>query len=226
MEERFSHEFITWKHTTPVGIKVEEVFGMDSRSGNVWLQMAKQIYGEQGETGFREIDHFENGAPYLPDLKARISVTHTNHFFAVASLPKTPEIALDSFNPRSAMGIDAEPLDRNQVIKVRPKFLSENEQKMIPSDKVTENLIAWTSKEALYKAAFTPGLDFCTDLIILKLPQLDLNPSPIPEYSVGEAVIKFPDNTQQEMRLYSYQSYGCCVTIAFSPKCATFKKRM
>lgn len=222
MEERFNHDFVTWHHKTPVGIKVDEIFGMDSKSGKVWIELARQIYAEQGEPNYRVIGHFPNGAPFLEGYAGRISITHTSHFFAVASLPKTPEINLELLNTRTAMGIDAEAFDRSQVLKVRTKFLSEKELSFIQEEDIISNIIAWTSKEALYKAALTPGIDFKNAIQIKSLPQIS---SADNTYSLGEAVIILPDSAElerMEMKLYSYSSYNCCVTLAFSPKCAKF----
>ena len=227
MVERFPDEFVTWRHKTLVGIKVDEVFGMDSKNGKVWVEMAKQIYSELGEPNYRIIEHFSNGAPRLDNYPGRISLTHTSHFLAVASLPKTPEVNIDCFNSRTAMGIDAEPLDRAQVVKVRNKFLSEKELDLIPENNLQDNILAWTSKEALYKAAFIEPLDFRNALEILKLPTLQDDPVNGSLDKLGEAMIHFPEDSNmdsQVMKLFSYSSYDCCVTIAFSPKCARFGK--
>lgn len=225
MDEIFTDEFVTWRHKTPIGVKVDEIFGMDRKSGKIWLELAKQIFGEQGESDFRVIGHFSNGAPFLEGYTGRISVTHTDHFLCVAFLPKTPDTDLETFNPRTAMGIDAERLDREQVLKIRDKFLSEEEKKLIPSDDIQANIIAWTSKEAVYKAALTPGLEFSKNISIIRLPQLDLYPEKKSNITLGEVKLTFPEETGLapiDMKLYSYVSYGCCVTIAVSPKCARF----
>lgn len=227
MVERFPDEFVTWHHPSPLGVKVDEVFGMDDKSGNVWRQLAMQIFCEQGEPNYRVIGHFDNGAPFIEGVKARISITHTSHFLAVASLPKTPEIDLASFNPRAAMGIDAEPLDRRQVINVRSKFLSDTELNMVPEDDLQTNIIAWTCKEALYKAALIPGLDFKNSIQLLKLPSLESDPVKANINSLGQAQIIFPEDSLwgiQPMKLFSYTSYNCCVTIAISPKANRFGK--
>ena len=227
MDERFPDEFVTWHHKTPVGVKVDEVFGMDSKKGKVWIELARQIFCEQGEPNYREIGHYENGAPFIEGYPGRISITHTSHFLAVATLPKTPEINLDGFSPRSAMGIDAENWDRQQVIKIRNRFLSDEELSTIPDNDIRLNVQAWTAKEALYKAAFYSGLDFRNDIKIITLPVVDPTPENKKTIELGKAVIKFPDASgfgSQEMKLYSYDSYGCCVTIALSMKCATFGK--
>ena len=231
MDERFPDEFVTWHHKTPLGVKVDEIFGMDSKSGRVWTELARQIYCEQGIPNYREIDHFENGAPFLCNYPGRISLSHTSHLFVVATLPKTPEVNLDSFNPRAALGIDAEPIDRKQVLKVRSKFLSEEEMRLIPEDDVQSNVLAWTSKEALYKAAMTPGLDFIKGIQIVKLPELSPDPTNAPSSSFGEAKLHLPNYTNNicetpiSMKLFSYESYGCCVTITISYKSANFGKQ-
>ena len=234
-------EFIYWRHPTPVGIKVEEISGMENKSGKLWRDMAMQIYCENGVGGFREIGHFANGAPFLFGLTSRISVTHTAHLLAVATLPKTPEANLSQFAPRTAMGIDAERLDREQVLRVRDKFLSGEEKAIVSEDSLEANIIAWTSKEALYKAAMTEGLDFRNDITIKSLPAIDrqMNLPGAPAPVIGKAQVLVADmrNHQDEspateikkevveMELYSYESEGCCVTIAYSPKCAKFGRK-
>ena len=218
---------MTWRHKTYPGIKVDEVFGMDSKNGRVWIELARQIYCEQGETDYRVIDHFNNGAPYLEGYPGRISVSHTTHLFVVATLPKTPEVNLDSFNPRAAMGIDTEPSHRSQVLKIRNKFLNEDEQTLIPGNDLKANILAWTAKEALYKAAFMEGLDFRNAINIKKLPVVSSDPVRGSEEILGQGIIIFPPESgieTQQMKLFSYESYGCYVTIAYSPKCAKFGK--
>lgn len=229
-------DLIYWSHIVPPGIKVEEISGMENRSGALWIEMAKQIYAEKGNDNYREIGHFQTGAPFVYGLPARISVTHTSHLLAIASLPKTPDADLSYFNPRTAMGIDAEALDRDQVLKVRDRFLSDEEKSIIPADSLLKNIQAWTAKEALYKAAMTPGLDFKNDISLISLPT-PANPlerTPFPEAKFGKASLNLPESNPDspglivrkrlEMNLYSYESEGCCITLAFSPKCALFHK--
>ena len=219
-------EFIYWKHLTPVGIKVEEICGADDRSQAVWLAMAMQIYGENGEE-YRKIGHFANGAPFLYGETGRISITHTGRFLAIASLPRTPEATLSEFSPRTAMGIDAERMDREQVLKVRERFLSAKELELVPADSLEANIKAWTAKEALYKAAMTSGLDYREDLTIISLPEFGLptalrGETPPPP---GKASIKLPSGEIIPMELYAYESEGCCVMLAYCPKCAKFSVR-
>jgi len=229
-------EFIYWPHPTPVGIRVEEVTGMKNKSGKLWIEMAKQIFAENGRDSFREIGHFPNGAPFIFGYPARISITHADHLLAVATLPKTPEADLSHFGQRTALGIDAERLDRQQVFNVRNRFLSERELALVDNDSVETNIIAWTAKEALYKAAMTDGLDFREDISLEKLPSIDrkMNLPGAPAPVIGKAFITIKKNDESgenkksstcEMELYSYESEGHCITIAYSPKCAKFARR-
>lgn len=192
----------------------------------LWKDMAYQIYCENGKEGYREIGHFRNGAPFLAGETSRISISHTGRFLAVATLPPTPEVELASFSERAALGIDAEPADRIQTVKVRDKYLSEQEKEMISADDVLLHVLAWTAKEAAYKAAMTPGLDFRSDIRIVSLPKI--GPA-VPVYDskefdpirTGEALVTAGDK-EIPLVLYSYESEGNIVTLAYSPRCAKF----
>lgn len=219
-------EFIYWRHHTLPGIKVEEVCGGEDRSLKLWIEMAYQVYSENGKEGYRELGHFRNGAPFLVGETGRISITHTGRFMAVATLPDTPEVDLSVFSERAALGIDAERADREQTLRVRDKFLSDDEQQMIDKDDVKKNVMAWTAKEALYKAAMQDGLDFKNDIRILSLPKI--GPA-VPVYDknefdpirTGEAAVKIEDK-EYPFVLYTYESEGNIVTLAYSPRCAKF----
>ena len=157
-------------------------------------------------------------------------MTHADHLLAVATLPKTPEADLSKFNPRTAMGIDAERLDRSQVVKVRDKFLSDAEKELVPEDDLEKNIIAWTCKEAIYKAGMTEGVDFKEGISIERLPEIDrqmnLPGAPAPVLGKGTILLTTEKGTSRhDIELYSYQSDDYCVTLAYSPKCAKFGKR-
>lgn len=220
-------DFIYWKHQTPAGVMIEEICGGDDKPLSVWKEMALQVYGENGKDRFRVIEHTPDGAPLLADSKQRISVSHTGRFLCVAQLPRTPEADLLRFAPRSAMGIDCEREDRSQVIRVRERVMSDDELALTDPEDVAANVLAWTCKEALYKAALTPGLDFRSALKISRLPKICDHPGPIDESvesPFGLARIIFPDGSSADMELYSYRSEGHIVTLAYSPKCAKFKR--
>lgn len=219
-------DFIYWRHKTPAGIEVEEICGADDKPASVWLQLALQVYGENGKERFRIIEHNSDGAPLLEDSCQRISVSHTPHFLCVAQLPRTPEADLDIFNPRTAMGIDCEKSDREQVLKIRERFLSEQELALIPGDSVEANILAWTCKEAIYKAALTPGLDFRKYIELRRMPSICDHPGPLKPDTpspFGEAVIIRDGERKIDMALYSYRSEGHIITLAYSPKCAKYK---
>ena len=223
-------DFIYWNHLTPAGIAVEEIFGGDDKPLSVWKEMALQVFGENGKDRFRIIEHTDSGAPLLDDSTRRISVSHTGRFLCVALLPNTPEADMHVFAPRTAMGIDCESADRSQVLKIRDRFLSDAEKELAAADDVVANVLLWTCKEALYKAALTPGMDFRAQIEIRKLPRICDNPGPLkkdePE-PFGRAVIRGvegKDKSGIEMELYSYLSEGRIITLAYSPKCAKFKR--
>lgn len=224
-------DFIYWRHRTPVGIKIEEISGgARYRDPQTRMSLARQIYCENGREGYRELEHFDSGAPYLAGEQTRISITHTEGLYAVATLPRTPEAELIRFEPRTAMGIDAERLDREQVLRLREKFLNADELAMIPADDLTANISAWTAKEALFKAALTPGLDWREDYRILSLPtpmtvSKGADGKPNFEFTEGKAVIR-REGKDVDMRLFCYDSEGCRVTLAYSPKCAKFMKNV
>ena len=236
-------EFIFWRHDTSAGIRVEEICGGEDKSAKLWKVMALQVFGENGGDRFREIAHTEAGAPLLEESGQRISVSHTQHFMVVAMLPRTPETDPEGFSLRTAMGIDCERMDRSQVLKVADRVMSPEElvlvgsyaagleagdahHKPIPGEQaqVMANVLAWTVKEALYKAALTPGLDFRTNLLIESLPEICGNPL-VRNPRYGKAVMRLGGELGDvEMDLFSYLSEEHIVTLAYSPKCAKFKR--
>lgn len=219
---------------------MEEVTDGAGRSGNVWLEMALQIYCENGKDNYREIGHFHNGAPFLYGYQGRISITHCPGLLAVATLPPTPEVELGMFYERAALGIDAERADRSQVLKVRDRFLSGEEQAMVPAEDTEANIIAWTAKEAALKAVLNPSIDWRGEIRLLRMPRLgpavaafDLeefhvaNKDELLEKVTGKAevILRTGEDSHEEkvkLTLYCYRSDDHIVTLAYSPKCAKF----
>lgn len=95
------------------------------------------------------------GAPYIEASPVNISITHTQCLVVVA------------VNESGIIGIDAEPMDRKQVLRVRDKFLNASEQEFINPDDQTAHIIAWTAKEAVIKAERNSAIDW-TDGICLE----------------------------------------------------------
>ncbi len=201
---------------TPAGVKIEAVSGGTGLSEKVHRALARQVWQENGPEGYRVIEHFPNGAPRHSEIESRISVSHCAGMFVVASLPRTPEADLAVFNPRTAMGVDCEPLSREQVMNVRDRFLCREEMEIVPH--TTEaTLLAWTAKEACYKAAMTEGLPFTTAIRIISLPDALTG-------ATGEARIALPEG-EQSLSLYAMIYEGFIICIAYSPKCAAFKRK-
>lgn len=222
-------DFMYEKEIAPCGVAIEKIYGAEEKSAKVWKLFAMQIFSE-ADGDYRSIEHFKNGAPYIDGLQQRISVSHTSHCLVVASLPKTPDIDIAEFNVRTAIGIDLEKADRAQVLKIRDKFLSSSEKGLLPEiadiEKATEkdikeNILAWTCKEALYKADMGMGPDWKEDYIIVTLPILSSSMKNATKEKYGKGIIKAADG-EIEMWLSSWEFEGHIVTLAFSEKIARF----
>lgn len=90
------------------------------------------------------IDHYPDGAPFIPGFPLHISLSHCRSL-AVIAVSSEPDI-----------GVDAE-VWREQLRHVVGKFLSPEETPVWGASPRLL-LLAWTIKEAVYKAARTPGL--------------------------------------------------------------------
>lgn len=225
-------EFVYWAHPTAVGINVEEVSGGEGRSAKAWLPMAKQIFSENGKGGvYREIDHTESGAPLLEGSTQRISISHAPGLLVVAMLPSTPEADLEQFSLRTCLGVDTERKDRSQVLKIRDRFLSERELEMIPADDVEANILAWTVKEAVFKALLSEGIDYRQAIRIERMPGLAA--FPLEKTETGRVSATRPasdsdkdrsgESEEVELELFAYRSDDHIVSLAYSPKCARYK---
>lgn len=217
------------REVAPCGVAVEMIYGADEKSAKVWKLFAMQIFSE-AEGDYRSIGHLECGAPVLDGIPQRISVSHTSHCMAVASLPKTPDIDLAAVNTRTALGIDLEKADRAQVMRIRDRFLSESEKALLAEigdidkatdDDVRNHILAWTCKEALYKADMGMASDWKEDYRIDRLPKTapDLKSATPDRYGKGRI------NSRQgalELLLSSWEFGGHIVTLAFSGKIARY----
>ncbi len=217
------------REVAPSGIAIEEIYGADEKSAKVWKLFAMQIFSE-AEGDYRSIEHFENGAPYLDGLPQRISVSHTSHCLVVASLPKTPDIELSEVNVRTALGIDLEKSDRAQVLKVKEKFLCDDELALLPAvedlekasaEVIERYILAWTCKEALFKAAMGGAADWKVDYRIISLPQVASELATATSEKYGKGTVKTSQG-EMELMLSSWRFEGHVVTLAFSGKIAKY----
>lgn len=83
--------------------------------------------------------HDSDMRPYLADSDVHITVAHTRGCLCIG------------LNHEHKMGVDVECYGRH-VRNVRDFFLTEQEQQWIGTDDELANLIAWTAKEAIFKA--------------------------------------------------------------------------
>ena len=97
--------------------------------------------------------HDEQGAPYVEEESVNISITHT---------PRLVVLALDDSH---VIGLDAEQVDRKQVLRVRSKFLNASEQAFIGHD-LAAHVIAWTAKEAIIKAERNSAIDWTNGICL------------------------------------------------------------
>lgn len=222
---------IHWEHTTPIGVTVEEISGGGEFSPRVWKLYAFQIFGESG-ADYREVGHHPNGAPYIEDSEELLSISHTKNFMVFGRIPR-PGGSSDV-----RMGIDTECADRAQAAKVVGRILSEEERALIaayakrletgdahhapmPEEQaqVEAAILAWTLKEALYKAALfdeesANGIDYSRDLRILSMPEIASSPLiPHPELGRGEITVS---GETIPMILYAYRSEDAIVAIALA----------
>ena len=90
------------------------------------------------------VDKNEHGKPVLPELDFEISISHTEGYAAILLGPNKLGVDVQHFKPN--------------VLKVRDRFLDENEQ-LLAKDIETTTLF-WAAKEAIYKFNAQPSLDF------------------------------------------------------------------
>lgn len=217
------------REVAPCGVAVEMIYGADEKSAKVWKLFAMQIFSE-AEGDYRSIEHLDCGAPMLDGIPQRISISHTSHCMAIASLPKTPDIDLSGVNARTAIGIDLEKADREQVLKIRDRFLSESEKNLLPTfadiensttEDVRQHILAWTCKEALYKADMGQASDWKEDYIITELPRLAKDLKSATPDMFGKGKVKTADG-EMDMWLSSWEFERQIVTLAFSGKIARY----
>lgn len=96
--------------------------------------------------------HSEYGVPILDGININITISHCKNKFIIA------------INPTNIIGIDIE-LQREQLNRIKNRFLSA--QELIAYNTPVLLLKAWTIKEAIYKAALTPGLSLSKHINIL-----------------------------------------------------------
>ena len=90
------------------------------------------------------------------------------------SLSHTNSYAAAMLHPTAPVGIDVEQVSE-RVLRIRKKFLSETEESILQSfgsrfahlSMTAIYTLAWSAKEAAYKALHQSGIDFINDLPIV-----------------------------------------------------------
>lgn len=99
-----------------------------------------------------EIKYSSNGKPIVGNGSKHISISHSKNHVAFAAATHPIGIDIEEFHER--------------ILKVKNRFLNENEQKLFDQNSIQDLTIAWSAKEALFKLNDDSRLDFKTDLII------------------------------------------------------------
>ena len=139
------------------------------------------------------LSHSEQGAPYIDGKDVNISISHTMGLVALA------------IDDHRVIGLDAEQMDRRQVLRVRDKYLNASEQQFIAPDDLVSHVIAWTAKEAIIKATRDSAIDW-TNGICLEPFAVD-----------GVETIIFAQCKGKRFSLICRPIEGHCITLAVEP---------
>lgn len=103
-----------------------------------------------------ELCHTPAGAPYIDGAEAKISISHSRRWAAVAMSP----------NKNEALGIDVESAEREgQLDRAISRIAGLTELPYLKD--VTPKLKLWTVKEAAYKAVLCENVDFAKDITLI-----------------------------------------------------------
>jgi len=102
----------------------------------------------------KQIIYNSSGKPSLMNDPTKLSISHSANSIcmAVSDFP---------------LGIDIEKKD-NRILKVKTKFVNDDEKKMYAFDSVDDLTILWTIKECIYKLYDIKGLNFKNDIQIIE----------------------------------------------------------
>lgn len=103
------------------------------------------------KTNKLEISYDRNGAPTLP--AGHISFAHSQQFAAAA------------FAPHHPVGIDIEVMSE-RIVPLAPKFVNDSERFDYDIDDVADLHYLWSAKEAVFKWAQMPHLEFLHDITV------------------------------------------------------------
>ena len=113
--------------------------------------LLRQIFSEN-----TSLEHNADLAPHLAGTDSRISIAHARGRLCIAVSPTI-----------TTFGIDLETY-RPLVLKVRTGYLSDGERRWIGEADVMAHLVAWTAKEAVFKAISDRSLvsDYSNQIVL------------------------------------------------------------
>jgi len=104
-----------------------------------------------------ELIYNSEGKPLLKNSSKKISISHSTRRLVI------------QLSENLVPGIDTEIL-RNQLIKIKSKFVSNEEHNLYTSDNNLLNLcLIWSAKEAIFKSAGIVGLSFLEQIKIKQI---------------------------------------------------------
>ena len=100
-----------------------------------------------------EITYLPSGKPTLKESPFQISISHSE---------QTICLGVSKLN----IGLDIE-VPKNRILKITSKFCSKEDATLFNKECLHEMTLLWTIKEAAYKKASLPGLDFKKEIKII-----------------------------------------------------------
>ncbi len=111
--------------------------------------LLKHLLGSEVEVG-----HQANGEPFLAGFpEKRISISHTSHYAAVI------------LAEGKRVGIDIERKGREQILRIKHKFLSDRESDECGND-LTKLLLYWCAKETTFKLSEESLPEFSKEMAV------------------------------------------------------------
>jgi 4'-phosphopantetheinyl transferase EntD len=125
-----------------------------------WLTVRTLLKTLSGEE--KEISYQPNGKPFLSDRSYHVSISHTN-YKELADQTRTGKLSgyvAMVLNEEKKVAIDIEMISP-RVLKIKDRFLSEEESKAISVDAgIVHLLLHWSAKESVFKILDAENVDF------------------------------------------------------------------
>ncbi|MBP5421350.1 MAG: 4'-phosphopantetheinyl transferase superfamily protein [Paludibacteraceae bacterium] len=106
-----------------------------------------------------EIEHTDEGKPFLKNSSLHISISHTNQYVSVIMCPT------------QIVGVDIE-MKKEKIFRVKDKFLSPKET-IDDTQALVSLLLHWCAKETIFKLSALPLPEFSEDIIVKKFSVQD-----------------------------------------------------